>query len=120
MRLDKLTVKSREAFGNAESLARRRGNQEITEIHLLLAFLESREGITRPVLGRLGVLPDILAKAVSEAVDKLPKVSGGKVYISGGLARLIDEAGVQADAKIVEAFPPFPSAMAMRKCSVEI
>ncbi len=98
MRLDKLTVKSRQALGDAESLARQKGHQEIGALHLMMALLKQDAGIIRPVLSRIGVPPERLEQAAAAALDRLPKVSGGDGYLGKDLAGLIDAAHVQADA----------------------
>ena len=49
MDFNRLTVKSQEAVGAAQELARRNGNPEITPEHLLLALLDQE--LPRTLLG---------------------------------------------------------------------
>jgi len=94
--LEKLTVKSREALGAAESLARSRGHQELQSLHLLAALLAQDGGLVRPILARIGVAADTLAAQVEERLDRLPRVSGGDAYLSVELKNLLDRAGAIA------------------------
>jgi len=94
--LEKLTVKSREALGAAESLARSRGHQELQGLHLLAALLAQDGGLVRPILTRIGVAVDSLAAQVEERLDRLPRVSGGDAYLSVELKNLLDRAGAIA------------------------
>jgi ATP-dependent Clp protease ATP-binding subunit ClpB len=95
MDMNRLTVKSQEALQGAVSLAQTRGNAEVTGLHLLHALLDQAEGPVYPVLGRLGVTPTDLRRAVQEALDALPAAHGGVGQPS--LHREL--AGVLADAE---------------------
>ena len=97
IRMEKLTVKAKEALGDAESVARRNGNQEIDGLHLLLALLDQSGGIVRPILERVGAAPDSIHKQVQDAIDKLPKVSGGEVYLGNNVKGLLEASQVHAD-----------------------
>lgn len=74
---DKLTVKAAEALQAAGTDARKRGNPEVDDIHLLAALLDQQEGVVVPVLQKIGVSPEAVSTEVAEAVDRLPKVTGG-------------------------------------------
>ncbi|MCL6562417.1 MAG: ATP-dependent chaperone ClpB [Firmicutes bacterium] len=99
MRLDKLTVKSQEALGQAQSLAREYGNQVIEPEHLLLALVEQPEGIVRPVLEKVGVPTGALADALRQSIGRLPKVSGAELgsHMSPALASVIEAAEREAE-----------------------
>ncbi|HPQ70068.1 MAG TPA: ATP-dependent chaperone ClpB [bacterium] len=96
MPLEKLTVKSREALGAAESLARSHGHQELQGLHLLAALLAQDGGLVRPILTKIGVAADALAAQVEQRLDRLPQVSGGDAYLSVELKNLLDQAGAIA------------------------
>ena len=100
MRLDKLTVKSREAIGDADSLARRRHHQEVLPLHLLAALLKQEGGIAQPLLGRVGISADTLYNDVSKALDKLPRVDGAETYPGRELTNLIEEATIHASRAV--------------------
>ena len=97
MWLDKLTVKSREALGEAESLARRSAHQEVGALHLLAALLGQEKGVIRPIIERVGVSPDTLAAAVKTELDRQPKVTGADTYPGKELLHLVEEATIHAD-----------------------
>jgi ATP-dependent Clp protease ATP-binding subunit ClpB len=77
IRWEKFTVKSQEAVQAASRLASEHGNPEILPLHLLAALVDDQEGIIAPVLEKIGVPTAQLRAKVQEALDKLPKVSGG-------------------------------------------
>ncbi|HEV8231985.1 MAG TPA: Clp protease N-terminal domain-containing protein, partial [Thermoanaerobaculia bacterium] len=64
MRFDQLTIKAQEAVQEAQREARARGNAELSTDHLLLALLRQSEGVVAPILQKLGVDPDALAREV--------------------------------------------------------
>ena len=79
MQPDRFTVKSQEAVSAAQRLASEGSNPEVAPSHILLALLDQDEGVVVPVLQRLGVdAQDARAKA-TDAIGKLPKLSGNTV-----------------------------------------
>jgi len=94
---EKMTVKSQEALAQAETLARKYGNQEVTAAHLLLAALEQDGGVVRPVLEKLGVNFDAIQADALKAIERLPKVQGGDAYAGQELKVLLDAAQSIAD-----------------------
>jgi ATP-dependent Clp protease ATP-binding subunit ClpB len=84
MDFNKLTIKSQEAVAEAQELARRRGNPEVTPEHLLVALLGQElfadwQGLRPEAEGRL---------------DALPAVQGGQQQpnASPSLSRVLDAA----------------------------
>jgi ATP-dependent Clp protease ATP-binding subunit ClpB len=75
--MDRLTTKSQEALREAASAAMRRGNPEVTPEHLLIAILEQEGGIAAPLVQNAGADPRALIAALTERLDRLPKVAGG-------------------------------------------
>ena len=76
MRQDKITTTFQEALGDAQSLAVANDNQYLEPVHLLAALLQDKEGSAYGILERSGADAAGLAKAASEAVRALPKVTG--------------------------------------------
>jgi len=98
IRWEKFTVKSQEAVQAASQLAAEHGNPEILPLHLLAALIEDREGIIVPVLEKVGVPASQLRLKVQEALDKLPKVSGGaQPTASAALNRVFERAFKEAE-----------------------
>jgi ATP-dependent Clp protease ATP-binding subunit ClpB len=92
MRIDKLTTKFQEAFADAQSLAVGRDHNLIEPSHLMLALLNQQGGSTKPLLAQAGVNAAILRTRLSEALDRLPKVSGqeGNINVSNDFSRLLN------------------------------
>ena len=68
--------------------------QEITNEHFLLALLDQAEGITRPLLEKMGVPVEALQERLGGALQKLPRVTGGNVEhrIGNDLRSVLDGA----------------------------
>ncbi|MGE4585403.1 MAG: ATP-dependent chaperone ClpB [Sphaerochaeta sp.] len=82
MNIDKMTIKLRQAIGDADILANEKGNAEIATEHLLLALLAQKEGLLPPLLERVGVPARMVTTRLEELVDKLPKAYGGNAQRS--------------------------------------
>ena len=98
MRLDKLTIKAREAIQAAHELAGSRGHQELTPEHLLLALLDQQDGVTGALLRKMGVDPAQVRQAAQTALDAQPQVRGSTADIYAGrrLEALFEDAGKQS------------------------
>ncbi len=100
MRLDRLTVKSQEAMQEAQSLAQKKGNQQLDVEHLLLAILKDEEGIGPQILSRIGVDIGALSADLDKEIDKYPKVSGatpmGQFYIAPRLKTVLEKSFEEA------------------------
>src|SRR5947208_12603089 len=96
-RLDKLTVKAREALSQAQELAGARGQQEIQPEHVLAALLQQEGGIAASILRKVGADPTALERELLRAIDELPKVQGaGDRYLSRRTKQLLDQAAKEA------------------------
>ncbi|MBI6545785.1 MAG: ATP-dependent chaperone ClpB [Cyanobacteria bacterium NC_groundwater_1444_Ag_S-0.65um_54_12] len=97
MRLDKFTLKAQEALVTSQSIAETSGQQEVTDLHLLLALLQQVDGIVRPLLQKLEVKPATLAQEVGQAINRLPQVQGATgSYLSTSLKQVLDRAWQEA------------------------
>ncbi|MEO7675066.1 MAG: Clp protease N-terminal domain-containing protein, partial [Pyrinomonadaceae bacterium] len=82
MRFDRFTIRGQEAVQAAIGVAEKNGNQQVEPEHVLSAMLEQKEGVVRPIFGKVGAnLPPILTE-LQASIDKLPKVTGGQQYFS--------------------------------------
>ncbi len=98
MRLDKFTIKAQEALAAAQSLAVEANHSEVSSLHLLSALLDDREGIIRPLLGKLGVEGERVALVVESELNRLPTLSGGsQPGMSRDLTATLAAAQKQAD-----------------------
>ena len=76
MRFDKLTTKSQEILQGAMGLADKKGNPMIEPLHLLAVTVQVSQEIARPILGKLGVNQESLAREIEDGIGKLPRQSG--------------------------------------------
>ncbi len=81
MRLDKLTIKSREAIEQMQKLCMTRKNPECTSLHLL-ASLIAPDSIVNSLLGRIGIKAAQVSANLEPALNRLPTVSGTDATIS--------------------------------------
>ncbi len=92
MDANKFTQKSLQAVQQAQNLAVEYGNPELCALHLALALLD-RDGLDYRIVGRCGVDADGLASAVKDAVERLPRTSGGaQPYATAAVGRILNEA----------------------------
>lgn len=98
MRLDKLTLKTQEAFEEAQKIMSEHSHRQMESEHLLLGLLRQDEGLVRQILKKLEINIVNLEDQVQAAVGRLPKVSGaGGSYVSPGLSKIIDLAWKEAE-----------------------
>lgn len=76
MRLDSFTSKFQSALSEAQSLALGRDHQYIEPVHLMTALLNQQGGSVRPLFDHANINVNSVRSALSEAVDKLPRVEG--------------------------------------------
>lgn len=76
MRLDSFTSKFQSALSEAQSLALGRDHQYIEPVHLMTALLNQQGGSVRPLFDQANINVNSLRSALSNAVDKLPRVEG--------------------------------------------
>src|ERR671924_79631 len=98
IRFDKLTLKAQEALQSAQSHAQEKNNPQVAPEHLLWALIEQKDGVVLPILQKLGVNLQTIARELADAVAKLPKVQGQQeLYISPALGRILEDAQKEAD-----------------------
>ena len=87
MNTNKLTQKSIEVIQNAQSIAVSNSNQQIDQLHILLALLSQQDGLIPQLLSKMGVDDNAVREETERCVDGLPKVTGSgrrpdEVYIT--------------------------------------
>ena len=94
MRIDKYTQKMQEALQAAQDLASQANHPEITNEHFLSALLDQGEGITRPLLEKIGANVDQLRAQLRSELDRRPKIHGAAadVRLSNELRTVLDSA----------------------------
>src|SRR5246500_2974116 len=92
MRIDKFTQKMQEALQAAQDLASQSNQQEITNEHFLLSLLDQNDGITQPLLEKIGVQPNQLRERLLGELNRKPKITGANVdlRLSNELRSVLD------------------------------
>src|SRR6266496_5017485 len=94
MRIDKYTQKMQEALQGAQDLASQANHPEITNEHFFSALLDQGEGITRPLLERIGANVDQLRERLRAELERRPKIQGAAtdLRLSNELRSVLDNA----------------------------
>jgi len=93
MRPDKFTAKMQEAFNASLDLASKNNHSEISVEHFLLALLQQSEGLTRPLLEKLGITPATLEQQLESELSRRASVHGGSSpQLGAELRKTIDSA----------------------------
>src|SRR3954449_2490200 len=94
MRIDKYTQKMQEALQAAQDLASQSNDSEITNEHFLSALLDQGEGITRPLLEKIGANVDQLRERLRSELERRPKIHGAAsdLRLSNELRSVLDNA----------------------------
>jgi ATP-dependent Clp protease ATP-binding subunit ClpB len=97
MRFDKFTIRGQEAVQEAIGVAEKAGHQQVEPEHILAAMLDQKEGVVKPILGKIGANAQAIAADVDAAMAKFPKVSGGQQYFSSRTNTLFQDAQKAAE-----------------------
>ena len=81
MRIDKFTQKMQEALQAAQDLASQSNHQEIANEHFLSALLDQTEGVTQPLLEKIGVNANQLRDGLRSELERRPKIHGAAVDV---------------------------------------
>lgn len=101
MNINKFTQKSVEAVQNCEKLAYEYGNQQIEQEHMLYSLLTIEDSLILKLITKMNIQKEQFLNETAQAIEKLPKVRGGQLYISNELNKVLisaeDEAKVMGD-----------------------
>ncbi len=100
MDFERYTERSKGFVQAAQTLAQRRGHQQIAPEHLLKALLDDKEGLASNLIRAANGDPERARTAVDAALDRIPRVEGsgaGQVYLAPEMARLFAEAEKAAE-----------------------
>jgi len=95
---DRLTVKSQEALTDAIGHARRNGNPQVHDTHLLAALLSQDEGIVVPILQKMGVTVAPMQEALEREIARYPKQTDAQPNLARELSAVLDQAEKEAKA----------------------
>lgn len=104
MNISKFTQNSIQAVENCEKLAYEYGHQEIDVEHLLYSLLTLEDSLIRKLLEKQEINTEVFEAQVKGLLNKRPKVSGGQIYISSDLNKVLiyaeNEAKQMGDAYV--------------------
>lgn len=105
MNMEKFTERARGFVQAAQTIALREGHQRLTPEHLLKALLDDDQGLVANLIAKSGGDVNAVRASNEAAVAKLPKVSGGDIYIDSTTGRVLAEAEKLAE-KAGDSFVP--------------
>ncbi|SHO49197.1 ATP-dependent chaperone ClpB [Anaerocolumna xylanovorans] len=101
MNISRFTQNSVQVVQNCEKLAMDFGHQEIDEEHLLYSLLTIEDSLVLKLLKKMEIVGEVFTAQVEGLLNKRPKVSGGQIYISNDLNKVLiyaeDEAKKMGD-----------------------
>lgn len=96
MNANKFTQKSLEAVDNCQQIAYQYNNPEIDQEHLLYSLITQQDSLILKLLSKMDINPTSFTDNVFELVSKLPKVTGGNLYMSSSLNKTLLQAESEA------------------------
>lgn len=93
MNLQKFTIKAQETVQKAQNLVIGNGQQAIEPLHLMKAILSEDRELMQYLAGKVGANIKRIEDAIDAAINSLPKVEGGSIYLSQDTSK----AAVQAE-----------------------
>lgn len=98
MDYERFTVKAQEAIQQASSLAQKNDQTQVDLEHLLLALLEQEDGITAPIIERIGADPHALSESARQQLASRAKVygEGAQLYFAPAASRVLAKAEAEA------------------------
>lgn len=96
MNINKFTQKSIQAINDCEKLAYEYGNQEIDQEHFLYSLLTVEDSLIFKLIEKMDIQKDSFLQQTQKLLEKKPKVSGGKLYISNALNKVLVQAEDEA------------------------
>lgn len=98
MNINKFTQKSLKAVEDCEKLAYEYGHQQIDEEHFLYSLLKDQEGLLPKLFQKMDINTEVFLAQLQGLLKKRPKVTGGEVYISNELNKVLIYAENEASA----------------------
>ena len=96
MNRNKFTQNSMQAVQNCESLAYEYGHQEIEVEHLLYSLISLEDSLIKKLLEKMDINTEVFLAQVKGLLNRRPKVSGGQVFVSNDLNKILINAENEA------------------------
>ncbi len=104
MNINKFTQNSVQAINNCEKLAYEYGHQEIDTEHLLYCLINLDDSLIKRLLEKMEINTEVFLAQVKGLLGKRTSVSGGQIYISNDLNKILiyaeDEAKNMGDSYV--------------------
>ena len=98
MQLERFTLKAQEALAATQRLAQERGHAQIEPEHLFVALLDQEDGLTSPILERIGVNQAALRADLDKRLAYFSTVHGAtQVGLARETQQALDDAQSEAD-----------------------
>lgn len=89
MNINKFTQKSMEVVQQCEKIAMDYGHQEIDQEHLLYSLITVEDSLILKLLKKMDITTEVFQAQIEGILKKRPIVSGGQVYISNDLNKVL-------------------------------
>lgn len=89
MNISKFTQTSIQVVSECEKSAVDFGHQEIDQEHLLYSLLTVKDSLIQKLLKKMDITTEVFSAQVEGLLNKRPKVSGGQIYISNDLNKVL-------------------------------
>ena len=97
MDISNFTEKSKDTITNASNITVQNNNSEITDFHMMSAFLQDKQGLVYLLLKKMDVDVDELSTIIQAEIDTMPKSKGSvAIRFSDLVERALDDAEKQA------------------------
>ncbi len=97
MDISNFTEKSKDVITNASNITVQNNNTEITDYHMVSAFLQDKQGLVYLLLKKMDVDVDSLNTIIQAEIDTMPKSKGSKaIRFSDVVEKALDDAENQA------------------------
>ncbi|MCI0661742.1 MAG: ATP-dependent chaperone ClpB [Acidobacteria bacterium] len=99
MRLDKFTLKAQGAVESAVVQAEKLNHQYVEPEHVLQSLIDQADGVTRPILGKIGANVQTVYGELEAVIKKFPQIRGSSQrYYSSRLNEVFNRAQKLADS----------------------
>ena len=96
MNVSNFTEKSKDIITVANSITAQNNNSEITDFHMMSAFLQDKQGLIYLLLKKMDVDVDALNTIIQSEIDTMPKSKGSAIRFSDNVEKSLDDAERQA------------------------
>jgi ATP-dependent Clp protease ATP-binding subunit ClpC len=99
MRQDRFTEQAQQVLRASQELVRQTRHAQWDVEHVFFALVQTRDGLAREVLQKMGVDPDALGRAIKAQLETAPKLTGDvmQIYTTPRVVGLLERANAEAE-----------------------